>query len=95
VRVKAIKNGGELVEIILKLLMRLIKSMDAVTTRQSLKLTGQSTHIVLKSMLHVVHSAHDGIMNNILNTRAKIIKLLYGRRPRLMNSITNNILKQM
>jgi hypothetical protein len=38
-RAEPIKDRGEPVEVILKLLPPLIKSMDAVTGRQSLKLT--------------------------------------------------------
>ena len=49
--------------------------MNAITGRQSLKLTRQSTHIVLKALLHIVHSAHDWIMHNILNVSAEINKL--------------------
>jgi hypothetical protein len=66
VRTEVVENGGELAEVILELLLPLIKSMDAITGRKSLKLTGQGTHIILKALLHVVHSTHDWIMNNIL-----------------------------
>jgi hypothetical protein len=43
VRDEDVENGGEMVEVILELLLPLIKSMDAITGRKSLKLTGQST----------------------------------------------------
>jgi hypothetical protein len=49
--------------------------MNAVTGRQSLELTRQSTYIVLKALLHVVYSAHNEIMDSILNMSAKINKL--------------------
>jgi hypothetical protein len=39
VRDEAVKNGGELAEVILKLLLPLFKSMDAITGRKGLKLT--------------------------------------------------------
>jgi hypothetical protein len=41
----------------------------------SFKLTRQSTRIVLKALLHIVHSGHDWIMHRILNVSAKISKL--------------------
>jgi hypothetical protein len=72
---KAVKDGGELTEVILKLLLPLIQWMNAITGRQSLELTRKSTHIVLKALLHVVHSTHNGIMHNILNMSVKINKL--------------------
>jgi hypothetical protein len=90
-RAKAVKDGGELAEVILMLLLPLIKSMDVVTSRQSLKLIGQSTHIVLKALLHVVHFAHDGIMNSILNTRAKIIKLRVHPIQMIINGIEPSV----
>jgi hypothetical protein len=74
-RAKVVKDGGELDKIILKLLLPLIKRMDAVIGRQSVKLTRQSAHIVLKALLHVVHSTHYGIMHSILNMKAEIIEL--------------------
>jgi hypothetical protein len=49
--------------------------MNTVTGRQSLELTKQSTHNVLKALLRVVHFAHNGIMHSILNMSAKINKL--------------------
>jgi hypothetical protein len=75
VRTKAIKNGCELAEVILQLLLPLIKRMNVVTVSQSLKLTGQRTPIGLKALLDVVHSAHNEIMHSILNMSAKISKL--------------------
>jgi hypothetical protein len=38
-------------------------------------LAGQSSHIILKDVLHVVHSAHNWIMHSRLNMRTKIIEL--------------------
>jgi hypothetical protein len=38
-------------------------------------LAGQGTHIILKYLLHVVHSAHNWIMHSRLNMRMKIIEL--------------------
>jgi hypothetical protein len=49
--------------------------VNAVTGRQGFKLSGQSTHITLKALLHVVYCAHNWIMHNSLNMRAKIIEL--------------------
>jgi hypothetical protein len=72
---EAVKDVGELTEAILKLLLPLIQWMNAVTGRQSLELTRQSTYIVLKALLHVVYSAHNEIMDSILNMSAKINKL--------------------
>jgi hypothetical protein len=61
--------------------------MNVVTSREGLKLTWQSTHIILKALLHVVHSAHDWIMNDILDMSAKINKL----RVHPIKPIINNV----
>jgi hypothetical protein len=50
-------------------------------------LTRQSTHIVLKALLHIVHSAHNGIMHTILDMSAKISKL---RMYSMKLSVNNN-----
>jgi hypothetical protein len=53
----------------------LIKRVNVVTGRGTLKLVRQGTHIILKTLLHVVHSGHDWIMNGVLDVSAKISKL--------------------
>jgi hypothetical protein len=74
-RAEAVKYQSELTKIILKLLMSFIQSMNTITGRESFKLTGQSTDIVLKALLRIVHSAHNRIMHSSVNMRTKIIKL--------------------
>jgi hypothetical protein len=61
--------------------------MDAIIGRKSLKLNGQSTHIILKALLHVVHSAHDRNMNSILDMSEKINKLRVHPIKLIINSI--------
>jgi hypothetical protein len=73
--VESVEERGELPEVILELLLPLTDIMDAFIGGQVVKLTGQGPHIILKALLHVVHSSHKWIMNSVLDVRAKFRKL--------------------
>jgi hypothetical protein len=49
VSAERVKEGGELAKILLELLLPLIDIMHAVTCRKIVKLTGESTHVILKN----------------------------------------------
>jgi hypothetical protein len=66
------KDRGELPEVMLELLLPLTYILDAFICGQVVKLTGQGPHIILKALLHVVHSSHNGIMNSVLDVSAKL-----------------------
>ena len=69
------KDRGELPEVMLELLLPLTYILDAFICGQVVKLTGQGPHIILKALLHVVHSSHNWIMNSVLDVSAKLSKL--------------------
>jgi hypothetical protein len=46
--------------------MLLIKLMNIILSRQTLKLDGQSTHVVLKALLYIIHPGHQRIMNHFI-----------------------------
>jgi hypothetical protein len=72
---ESVKERGELPEVILELLLPLTDILDAFIDGQVVKLIGQGPHIILKTLLHVVHSSHKWIMNSFLDVRAKFRKL--------------------
>jgi hypothetical protein len=59
----------------LELLLPLTYILDAFICGHVVKLTGQGPHIILKALLHVVHSSHNWIMNSVLDVSAKLSKL--------------------
>jgi hypothetical protein len=61
---EGVEERGELPEVILELLLTLADILDAFIGGQVVKLTGQGPHIILKTLLHVVHSSHKWIMNS-------------------------------
>jgi hypothetical protein len=71
VSAEGVKERGELSKVLLELLMPLIYLLHAVIGREIVKFTRQSSHVVLKTLLHVVESVHDGISDMILNVTAK------------------------
>jgi hypothetical protein len=72
VSAEGVKERGELPKILLKLLLPLTDLLHAVIGREIVKLTRQSSHVVLKTLLHVVESVHDRISEMILNVTAKL-----------------------
>jgi hypothetical protein len=72
---ESVEERGELPEVILELLLPLTDILDAFICGQVVKLTGQGPHIILKTMLHVVHSSHKWITKSFLDVRAKFRKL--------------------
>ena len=71
VSAKGVKERGELPKALLELLLPLTDLLHAVICRVIVKLTRQSSHVVLKTLLHVVESVHDGISDMILDVTAK------------------------
>jgi hypothetical protein len=71
VSAEGVKERGELPKILLKLLLPLTDLLHAVIGREIVKLTRQSSHVVLKTLLHVVESVHDRISDMILIVTAK------------------------
>jgi hypothetical protein len=75
VSVEGVKERGELPKVLLELLLPLTYLLHAVIGREIVKLTRQSSHVVLKTLLHVVESIHDGISDMILDVTAKFREL--------------------
>jgi hypothetical protein len=75
VSVECVKERGELAKVLLELLLPLTDLLHAVIGREIIKLTRQSFHVVLKTLLHVVESVHDRISDIIFNVTAKFRKL--------------------
>jgi hypothetical protein len=75
VSVECVKERGELAKVLLELLLHLTDLLHAVIGREIVKLTRQSLHVVLKTLLHVVKSVHDRISDIIFNVTAKFRKL--------------------
>jgi hypothetical protein len=71
VSAEGVKERGELSKVLLELLLPLTDLLHAVIGRDIVKLTRQSSHVVLKTLLHVVESVHDSISDIILNVAAK------------------------
>jgi hypothetical protein len=69
---ESVEDRRELPEVMLLLLTDIL---DAFIGGQVVKLTGQGPHIILKALLHVVHSSHNWIMNRVLDVSAKLSKL--------------------
>ena len=49
--------------------------MHAVIGRKIVKLAGQSAHVILKTLLHIIQSGHDRISDISMNVIAKLRKL--------------------
>jgi hypothetical protein len=71
VSAEGVKERGELSKVLLELLLPLTDLLHAFIGREIVKLTRQSSHVVLKILLHVVESVHDRISDMILNVTAK------------------------
>jgi hypothetical protein len=71
VSVEGVKERGELSKVLLELLLPLTYLLHAFIGREIVKLTRQSSHVVLKTLLHVVESVHDGISDMVLDVTAK------------------------
>jgi hypothetical protein len=54
VSAEGVKERGELLKVLLELLLPLTYFLDAVIGGEIIKLTRQSPHVVLKTLLHVV-----------------------------------------
>jgi Zn-dependent M16 (insulinase) family peptidase len=72
---EGVEERGELPEVSRELLLTLTDILNAVIGGQVVKLTGQGSYIILKTLLHVVQSSHKRIMNSFLDVRAKFRKL--------------------
>jgi hypothetical protein len=72
---ESVEDRGELPEVMMELLLPLTYILDAFICGWVVKLTRQGPHIILKALLHVVHSSHNWIMNSVLDVSAKLSKL--------------------
>ena len=54
VSAESVKQGGELAKILLELLLPLTDIMHVVICRKIVKLAGESTHVILKTLLHII-----------------------------------------
>ena len=54
VSAEGVKQGGELAKILLELLLPLTYIMHVAICRKIVKLTGESTHVILKTLLHII-----------------------------------------
>jgi hypothetical protein len=75
VSAEGVKERGELPKVLLELLLLLTDLLHAVIGREIVKLTRQSSHVVLKTLLHVVESVHDRISDMSLNVTLKFKEL--------------------
>jgi hypothetical protein len=75
VSAKGVKERGELAKVLLELLLPLTDLLHAVIGREIFKLTRQSSHVVLKTLLHVVESVHERICDMSLNVTLKFREL--------------------
>jgi hypothetical protein len=71
VSAEGVKKRGELAKVLLELLLPLTDLMHAVIYREVVKLTRQSSHVILKTLLHIVKSGHDRISDISLNVITK------------------------
>jgi hypothetical protein len=81
VSVEGVKERVELSKVLLELLLPLTDLMHAVIGREIVKLTRQSSHVILKTLLHIVESGHDRISDISLNVIAKFRILSVERIP--------------
>jgi hypothetical protein len=72
---EGVEERGELPKVLLELLLPLTYILNALICRHIVKLTRQSPHIILKTLLHVVQSSHNWISNSVLDVIAKLRKL--------------------
>jgi hypothetical protein len=72
---ESVEDRGELHKVMLELLLPLTYILDALICGQVVKLTGQGPHIILKALMHVVHSSYNWIMNSVLDVSVKLSKL--------------------
>jgi hypothetical protein len=77
VSAECVKKRGELAKVLLELLLPLTDLMHAVIGREVVKLTRQSSHVILKTLLHIVKSGHDRISDISLNviTKSRILSV--------------------
>jgi hypothetical protein len=71
VSAEGVKKRGELSKVLLELLLPLTDLMHVVIGREVVKLTRQSSHVILKTLLHIIESGHDWISDISLNVTAK------------------------
>ena len=81
VSAEGVKQGGELAKILLELLLPLTYIMHVVICRKIVKLTGESTHVILKTLLHIIQPGHDGISDISVNLITKVRKFRVERIP--------------
>jgi hypothetical protein len=81
VSAKGVKKRGELAKVLLELLLPLTDRMHAVICREVVKLTRQSSHVILKTLLHIVKSSHYRINDISLNVITKFRILSIERIP--------------
>ena len=81
VSAECVKKRGELAKILLELLLPLTYIMQAVICRKIVKLTGESTHVILKTLLHIIQPGHDRISDISVNVITKLRKLRVERIP--------------
>src|SRR5688572_1260391 len=81
VSAESVKQGGELAKILLELLLPLAYIMHVVICRKIVKLTGESTHVILKTLLHIIQPGHDRISDISVNLITKLRKLRVERIP--------------
>jgi hypothetical protein len=88
---EGVEERVELPEVSLQLLLTLTDILNAVIGGQVVKLTRQGSHIILKILLHVVHSSHKWIMNSFLDVSAKFRKLRVQRIKVIIKAILHGI----
>jgi hypothetical protein len=81
VSAEGVKKRGELSKVLLELLLPLTDLLHAVIGREVIKLTRESSHVILKTLLHIVESGHDSISDICLNVIAKFRILSVERIP--------------
>jgi hypothetical protein len=81
VSAESVKQGGELAKILLELLLPLTYIMHVVICRKIVKLTEESTHVILKTLLHIIQPGHDRISDISVNLITKLRKLRVERIP--------------
>jgi hypothetical protein len=91
VSAEGVKERGELPKVLLELLLPLTYLLHAVIVREIVKLTRQSSHVVLKTLLHIVESVHDGISDMVLDVTAKFRVLSVLRIPVIIKSRLHGI----
>ena len=78
---EGVEERGELSKVLLELLLPLTYIMHVVTCRKIVKLTGESTHVILKTLLHIIQPGHDRISDISVNLITKVRKFRVERIP--------------